>query len=54
MCAIWLARVRVKLGDTAAARRLYQDALAALKDADTDLPLLVEARKEYAALEGKS
>ena len=54
VCTIWLARVRVKLGDTTAARRLYQDALAALKDADTNLPILVEARKEYAALEGKS
>ena len=48
---IWLARARAKLGDPAAARRHYQDAFAAWKDADPDIPLLVEARKEYAALQ---
>jgi serine/threonine protein kinase/tetratricopeptide (TPR) repeat protein len=48
---IWLARARVKLGDTAAARRAYQEAFAAWKDADPDLPLLVAAKREYAALE---
>ncbi|HMC77374.1 MAG TPA: protein kinase [Vicinamibacterales bacterium] len=50
VATIWLARARGKLGDTAGARRAYQDALAAWKAADPDLPLLVEAKKEYAAL----
>ena len=50
VATIWLARVRGKLGDTAGARRAYQAALAAWKAADADLPLLVEAKKEYAAL----
>ena len=43
---IWLARARAKLGDAAAARRHYQDAFAAWKNADPDVPILVEARKE--------
>jgi tetratricopeptide (TPR) repeat protein len=47
---IWLARARVKLGDLPAARHAYQDAFAAWKNADAEVPLLVEARKEYAAL----
>jgi tetratricopeptide (TPR) repeat protein len=47
---IWLARALAKGGDSAAARTAYQDAFGIWKDADTDLPLLVEARKEYAAL----
>jgi predicted Zn-dependent protease len=47
---IWLARARAKLGDASAARRAYQDAFATWKDADADVPLLVQARKEYAAL----
>jgi hypothetical protein len=47
---IWLARARVKLGDIAAARREYEEAFAAWKDADPDLPLLVAAKHEYAAL----
>ena len=50
VCTIWLARTRAKLGDEAAARRHYQDAMAAWKDADPDLPLLAQAKKEYAAL----
>jgi tetratricopeptide (TPR) repeat protein len=47
---IWLARAYVKAGDTAAARRAYQDAFAMWKDADPDLPLLVAARQEYAGV----
>ena len=49
-CTIWQARARTRLGDPAAARRLYDDAFAMWKDADKDLPLLAEARGEYAAL----
>ena len=47
---VWLARAHAKAGDTAAARRTYQDAFATWKDADADLPLLVQAKTEYAAL----
>ena len=47
---IWLARAHAKAGDTAAARRNYQDAFASWKDADKDVPLLVQAKAEYAAL----
>ena len=50
VCRVWLARTSVKRGDTAAARRHYQDAIAAWKDADADLPLLVQAKQEYAAI----
>ena len=45
-----LARAAVISGDTAAARKSYQDFLALWKDADPDLPDLVQARKEYEAL----
>ena len=36
--------------DTALARKAYQDFLATWKDADPDLPLLIEAKKEYEKL----
>ena len=45
-----LARAAVINGDTAAARKSYQDFFAIWKDADSDLPVLVQARKEYAEL----
>jgi len=45
-----LARAAMLTGDTAKARKEYQDFLALWKDADQDLPMLVEARKEYEAL----
>jgi tetratricopeptide (TPR) repeat protein len=47
---IWQARARVQTGDIAGARRAYDDAFAFWKDADEDLPILVQARKEYAVL----
>ena len=47
---IWLARALAKSGDVSGARAAYQDAFGIWKTADTDLPLLVEARAEYAAL----
>ena len=46
-----LARAEVLAGDTAKAKKTYQDVLAIWKDADSDLPALVQARKEYAALQ---
>jgi serine/threonine protein kinase/tetratricopeptide (TPR) repeat protein len=45
-----LARAAVPQGDTAAARKGYQDLLATWKDADPELPLLIEAKKEYERL----
>jgi hypothetical protein len=37
-------------GDTSGARKSYQDFFALWKDADPDLPVLVQARKEYDTL----
>ena len=37
-------------GDAAKARAEYQDFLALWKDADSDIPILKEARAEYAKL----
>jgi serine/threonine protein kinase/tetratricopeptide (TPR) repeat protein len=45
-----LARAAALRDDTAAARKSYQDFFAMWKDADRDLPVLLEARKEYEAL----
>jgi eukaryotic-like serine/threonine-protein kinase len=47
---VGLARAAVLTGDTARARRAYQDFLALWKDADSDLPILKEAKAEYAKL----
>ncbi len=45
-----LARAAVINGDTAAARKSYQDFFGLWKDADSDVPVLVQARKEYESL----
>ncbi len=45
-----LARAAALTGDTAKSRKEYQDFLALWKDADADLPVLLEAKKEYAKL----
>jgi serine/threonine protein kinase/tetratricopeptide (TPR) repeat protein len=45
-----LARASVLAGDIAKARKEYQDFFAVWKDADQDLPILIEARKEYEQL----
>jgi serine/threonine protein kinase/tetratricopeptide (TPR) repeat protein len=45
-----LARAAALNGDTAGARKAYQDFFALWKDADPDLPVLVQARKEYEQL----
>jgi len=47
---VGLARAAALSGDTAKAKKAYQDFLALWKDADPDLPILAEARKEYAAM----
>jgi eukaryotic-like serine/threonine-protein kinase len=45
-----LARSAALRSDTAKARQSYQDFFALWKDADSDLSILVEARKEYERL----
>ena len=45
-----LGRAQAIAGDTAGARKAYQDFFALWKDADADLPVLVQARKEYEQL----
>jgi predicted Zn-dependent protease len=47
---VGLARAAALTGDTARSRKEYQDFFAAWKDADADLPVLLEARKEYEQL----
>jgi hypothetical protein len=44
-----LARAEALAGDAATAKKAYQDFFAAWKDADPDIPILIAARKEYAA-----
>jgi eukaryotic-like serine/threonine-protein kinase len=46
-----LARARVLTGDTAGAKSAYQDFFAYWKDADPDIPVLLEAKSEYAKLQ---
>ena len=46
-----LARSYALQGDTAKARAAYQDFLALWKDADPDIPILKEAKAEYAKLQ---
>ena len=45
-----LARGSEIAGDTAKARRAFQDFFALWKYADQDIPILIEAKKDYAAL----
>jgi hypothetical protein len=46
-----LARAYALQGDTAKARAAYQDFLTLWKDADPDIPVLKEAKAEYAKLQ---
>jgi serine/threonine protein kinase/tetratricopeptide (TPR) repeat protein len=46
-----VARAYAIKGDAAKARTAYQDFLAMWKDADTDLPVLMQAKAEYAKLQ---
>jgi serine/threonine protein kinase/tetratricopeptide (TPR) repeat protein len=46
-----LARAYAMAGDTAKAKAAYQDFLALWKDADPDIPILKEAKAEYATLQ---
>jgi serine/threonine protein kinase/tetratricopeptide (TPR) repeat protein len=45
-----LARAAMMQGDTTKARKAYQDFFAIWKDADSDIPVLIEAKTEYAKL----
>ena len=45
-----LARAAVRAGDLDRGRKAYQDFLALWRSADPDIPLLIDAKKEYAAL----
>jgi tetratricopeptide (TPR) repeat protein len=44
------ARASALAGDTESARRAYQDFFALWKDADPDIPILIEAKKAYEKL----
>jgi serine/threonine protein kinase/tetratricopeptide (TPR) repeat protein len=46
-----LGRARALSGDKAAARTAYQDFFALWKDADSDIPILKQAKAEYAKLQ---
>jgi len=51
LARLGLARARALQGDRAKARAAYQDFLGLWKDADPDIPILKEARAEYAKLQ---
>jgi Tfp pilus assembly protein PilF len=46
-----LARAYAIEGDTAKAKAAYEDFLALWKDADPDIPILKQAKAEYAKLQ---
>jgi serine/threonine protein kinase/tetratricopeptide (TPR) repeat protein len=50
MARLQLARALALLGDTAKAKSAYSDLLTLWKDADAEIPILKEARAEYARL----
>ncbi|PYQ09012.1 MAG: hypothetical protein DMF83_04950 [Acidobacteria bacterium] len=50
MARLGLARAAAISGDVAKSRRAYQDFLALWKDADPDVPILIQAKAEYAKL----
>jgi eukaryotic-like serine/threonine-protein kinase len=51
LARLGIARAAVLANDTAKARTAYQDFFAAWKDADPDLPILLQAKSEYAKLQ---
>ena len=50
MARLQLARALALAGDTAKAKTAYNDLLTLWKNADPDIPMLSEARAEYARL----
>jgi eukaryotic-like serine/threonine-protein kinase len=51
LARLGLARAYSVQGDTTKARAAYQDFLTLWKDADSDVPILREAKMEYAKLQ---
>ncbi len=51
LARLGLARAYAMQGDTAKARTAYQDFLTLWKDADPDIPILKQAKAEYARLQ---
>ena len=51
LARLGLARAYAMQGDTAKAKAAYQDFLSLWKDADPDIPILKEAKTEYAKLQ---
>ena len=47
---VGLAQAAVMNGDTAKARKAYEDFFRLWKDADSDIPILIQARKDYGKL----
>jgi hypothetical protein len=45
-----MGRAQAMTGDRVGARKSYQDFLTIWKDADANLPALIQAKAEYAAL----
>jgi hypothetical protein len=45
-----MGRAQAMMGDSVGARKSYQDFLTIWKDADPNLPALMQAKAEYAAL----
>jgi eukaryotic-like serine/threonine-protein kinase len=50
LARLGLARAYTQQGNTTKARSAYQDFLTAWKDADPDIPVLIQAKAEYAKL----
>jgi len=50
LAQLGLARAHALQGDKAKSRTAYQDFLALWKDADLDIPILQQAKAEYAKL----
>jgi cytochrome c-type biogenesis protein CcmH/NrfG len=50
MSKLGLGRAYAMTGDAAKARAAYQDFFALWKDADPDIPILKQAKAEYAKL----
>jgi serine/threonine protein kinase/tetratricopeptide (TPR) repeat protein len=51
LARLGLARARALQGDVAKSRSAYQDFFALWKDADVDIPVLKQAKSEYASLD---
>ena len=51
LATLGIARAAVLANDTGKARAAYQDFLALWKDADPDIPILIQAKSEYAKLQ---